>query len=180
MGKRLRTVRAASFLGLLIVGLVGPVSAGDGVAEIIAPWEGNGRLYKVGPGRLQFLGSFEGIMYVRSGGGDFDTALFVCPAIEEIDVASNTTTTHGRCHIVIAGGNIFSEFECVGDRKICKGSMTLTAGTGEFAGITGSGAMEARTVMSSLGSDVASGHPVEEASGIAVWPSFEYSVPGGE
>ena len=89
-----------AFIVLMIISAIAvTVQAEEVNLKILAPWEAAGRVFKVGPEKLQFLGTFEGIMYIEDGKGDLDAALFVCPATQEINMANRQTIAHGRCLI---------------------------------------------------------------------------------
>jgi hypothetical protein len=152
----------------------------EGTVKIIAPWEAQGQAFKVGPGEVQFIGTFEGIMYVETEEERFDTAIFICPAVQDWDTTRGTSRANGRCHIVAPKGNIFARFNCDGKPGSCEGMFTLTGGTERFEGITGSGEMRVRSALSSIMEGVASGHPVKSAAGLAVWPELKFKIPDRE
>ena len=151
--------------------------AEEGTVKILAPWEAEGQVYKVGPAETQFIGEFGGIMYVETGEGKLDTAIFLCPAVQNVDHENKKTDASGRCHIVAAEGNIFAEFDCKGVPGSCKGNFKLTGGTDRFEGITGSGEMLVRSALSTFMSSATSGETVQAAEGLAVWPALKYKIP---
>ncbi len=151
--------------------------AEEGTVKILAPWKAKGQVYKVGPKQTQFIGEFSGIMYVETGEGELDTAIFVCPAVQDVDYINKKTQANGRCHIVAADGNIFAQFDCTGVPGACKGIFKLTGGTDRFEGITGSGEMNVRSALSTFMSDAASGEVVQAAEGLATWPALNYKIP---
>lgn len=153
------------------------VQAEEGTVSILAPWKAKGQVYKVGIKQTQFIGEFSGIMYVETGEGKLDTAIFVCPAVQDVDYVNKKTQANGRCHIVAADGNIFAQFDCTGVPGSCKGIFKLTGGTDRFEGITGSGEMNVRSALSTFMSDVASGDVVQTAEGLATWPALKYKIP---
>lgn len=153
------------------------LQAEEGTVKILAPWKAEGQIYEVGPKQTQFIGEFSGIMYVETGEGELDTAIFVCPAVQDVDYVNKKTQANGRCHIVAAGGNIYAQFDCVGVPGACKGIFKLTGGTDSFEGITGSGEMHVRSALSTFMSDVASGEVVQAAEGLATWPALKYKIP---
>ena len=153
------------------------IQAEEGTVTILAPWKAEGQVYKVGIKQTQFIGEFSGIMYVETGEGKLDTAIFVCPAVQDVDYVNNKTQANGRCHIVATDGNIFAQFDCTGVPGSCKGIFKLTGGTDRFEGITGSGEMHVRSALSAFMSDVASGDVVQTAEGLATWPALKYKIP---
>lgn len=169
-------------LGMAALGLIAIASAAA-IADptklsILAPWEASGRVYQVGPSERQFIGALEGIMYVEKGDGEFDTALFVCPVIHELDTGSNKTSASGRCHVVATRGNMFGKFTCTGEPGYCDGQFQVTGGTEEFEQISGGGAIRIRSVLSVMTTDEASGEVVAEVKGLAIWPDLAVSLPG--
>ncbi|MBK5963831.1 hypothetical protein CCR95_06960 [Thiocystis minor] len=160
--------------------LAQPLAAEVGIAKILAPWEANGQLFQVAVDRLQFIGTFEGIMYIESGDGLLDAALFTCPSTQIIHILSNELQGHGYCTIESPTGDyVYAEFNCNGQPGSCKGTFTLTGGTGKLTGITGESAMIVRTALSGTSIDQASGGTVSAAKGLAIWPEMRFEVPGG-
>ncbi|MFD2111883.1 hypothetical protein [Thiorhodococcus fuscus] len=159
--------------------LAQPLAAEVGTAKILAPWEANGQLFQVAVDKLQFIGTFEGIMYIEQGDGLLDTALFTCPATQIIHIISNTLEGHGYCTIESSTGDyVYAEFNCDGEPGACKGTLTLTGGTGKLAGITGNSPMVVRTALSGTSIDEESGGTVSAAKGLAIWPEMRFEVPG--
>ena len=48
------------FFIFALLGLVASAQAEEETLSIMAPWEGQGRVFQIGPEKLKFLGSFEG------------------------------------------------------------------------------------------------------------------------
>ncbi len=147
------------------------------VIKILAPWKAEGKVYRVGPELTEFVGAFEGIMYVERGEGELNTAIFVCPTTHELNEATQKTMARGRCHIAAAGGNVFGKFNCEGNLKTCLGRFEITAGTDEFDGMTGSGEIQIKTALSSTMREAVSGVEVAEAAGLAIWPNLTVNIP---
>lgn len=143
----------------------------------MAPWEADGKMYRIGPQRIQFIGEFEGIMYFEDGDGALNTALFVCPTLHELNEATEKTLASGNCHIVSAEGNVFGRFECEGAIGYCDGKFEITAGTDSLEGITGGGPIKIRTALTSTMRDAVSGSVVTEAAGLAIWPNLRVNIP---
>ena len=170
------TIYALAFL-LFLVG--GCATAKESTAKILAPWKGEGEVFKVGNKLFQFVGKFEGIMYIEKEGGegDFDTAIFVCPAVQEIQADTMKTEATGRCHIIAAPGNVFAKFTCKGKVGSCKGKFTITGGTDAYEGITGESDMISRAAFGGLSLDTASGSAMRTATGLVVWPNMKVNIP---
>ena len=156
-----------------------PVQAREASGKILAPWEGEGEVFKVGPKMYQFVGKFEGVMYIEKEGseGDFDTAIFVCPTIQDIEADTLKTEANGRCHIIGAPGNVFAKFTCKGQVGSCKGKFTITGGTDDYEGITGESDMISRAAFGGLSLDTASGSAMRTATGLVVWPNMKVNIP---
>ncbi len=171
--------RQAAFVSFALIVLVSPLNAEEGTAKILAPWEANGQLFQVAVDKLQFIGTFEGIMYIEHGDGLFDTALFTCPSTQIIHVLSNQLQGHGYCTLESRTGDyVYAEFDCNGEPGACKGKFTLTGGTGKLTGITGESPMIVRTALSGTAIDQESGGTVSAAKGLAIWPEMRFDVPG--
>ena len=162
---------------MIISGIAGTVQAEEVSLKILAPWEAAGRVFKIGPEKLQFLGTFEGIMYIEDGTGDLDAALFVCPATQEINLTNSQTIAHGRCRIAEDEGFVYAEFTCTGVLGACQGKFKITGGEGAFKGIQGSSDMVIRSALGAMAVDMKSGSVVQAAEGLAVWPNLKYTLP---
>lgn len=160
--------------------LSGPSSAEQGQISILAPWEAEGKIYKVGPVETQFIGVFKGIMYVEKREGELDTAIFACPTTQELNTESNKIAASGRCHIVATRGNVFGTFHCTGEPGYCDGRFEIVGGSDEFEGITGGGDIKIRIALSAMMREAASGEVVAEAEGLAIWPNLTYQLPETE
>jgi hypothetical protein len=167
----------------LLVALALPLAptavADQGTAKILAPWEANGQLFQIAVDKLQFIGTFEGIMYIEHGEGLLDAALFTCPSTQIIHVLSNQLEGHGFCTIESpTGDSVYAEFTCNGEPGSCTGQFTLTGGTGRLAGITGESDMIVRTALSGTAMNEATGGTVSAAKGLAIWPEMRFEFPG--
>lgn len=161
------------------IALAQPAAADEGTAKILAPWEANGQLFQVAVDKLQFIGTFEGIMYIEHGDGLLDAALFTCPSTQIIHILSNQLEGHGFCTIESPTGDfVYAEFTCDGEPGSCKGRFTLTGGTGRLAGITGASDMIVRTALSGTAINEATGGTVSAAKGLAIWPEMRFEFPG--
>jgi hypothetical protein len=168
---------------LLLAALVPAADAladqGPGTAKILAPWEANGQVYQVAVDKLEFLGTFDGIMYIEHGRGLLDAALFTCPSTQITEVLSNKSKTHGYCTIESPNGDyIYAEYNCEGEPGACAGKFTLTGGTGKLTGITGESDIIIRTALSGTTVDQTGGATVSAAKGLAIWPEMHFDIPG--
>jgi hypothetical protein len=166
------------FIIVFLMGLVVSVQAEERTVSIMAPWEGKGRVFMVGPEKLKFLGVFEGIMYIQDAKGALDAAVFVCPAVQEIDAKTNKTTINGNCLIKTENGDlVFAELSLAGVIGASQGTFTITGGTGSLEGITGSGDMLARTTLGATAVNLESGAVLEASAGMALWPELKVNRP---
>lgn len=173
--------RFASLLLLCLAGfgVTTPLIAAEGKAKILAPWEANGQLFQVAVDKLQFIGTFEGIMYIEHGEGLLDAALFTCPSTQITEVLTNQIKAHGYCTIESPSGDyIYAEYTCDGEPGACAGTFTLTGGTGKLTGITGQSDLIVRTALSGTTIDQQTGGTVSAAKGLAIWPEMRFEVPG--
>ena len=171
--------RLTHSLPLTLLLLVTPLAAEVGTAKILAPWEANGQLFQVAVDKLQFIGTFEGIMYIEHGEGLLDAALFTCPSTQIIHILSNKIEGHGYCTIESPTGDyVYAEFNCNGEPGSCKGKFSLTGGTGKLTGITGESDMIVRTALSGTSINQGNGGTVSAAKGLAIWPEMRFDVPG--
>ncbi len=141
----------ASLIPLVLAGvaLASPLMAAEGKAKILAPWEANGQLFQVAVDKLQFIGTFEGIMYIEHGEGLLDAALFTCPSTQITEVLTNQIKAHGYCTIESPSGDyIYAETASEGEPGACADVFTLTGGTGKLTGITGQSDLIVRTALS--------------------------------
>lgn len=163
---------------MAIVMLAATSQADEKELNILAPWEAAGQIFKVGPDTVQFIGTFQGIMYIEDGSDVLDAALLVCPATQEINMVSNQTVAKGRCMITESSGNIvYADFTCKGRLGSCEGDFKLTGGEGPYKGIQGSSKMSIRSALGAMAVDMESGSVIRAAKGLAVWPNLKYTVP---
>ncbi|MFB1486919.1 MULTISPECIES: hypothetical protein [unclassified Thiocapsa] len=175
----MRKLIQSTLLLFLALPLVRAAVADQGTAKILAPWEANGQLFQIAVDKLQFIGTFEGIMYIEHGDGLLDAALFTCPSTQIIHVLSNELDGQGYCTIESPTGDyVYAEFNCNGEPGSCAGTFTLTGGTGRLAGITGQSDMIVRTALSGTAMNESTGGTVSAAKGLAIWPEMRFEFPG--
>jgi hypothetical protein len=147
----------------------GFAAADEGKGTLIFPWEAHGKLYATGPKTLMILGEIEGTLYAaETGKGMFDGATIVCPMLHEVDVEKKSVRGEGRCNIFPKGSDdmIFATYTCLGEVGSCEGVLELTAGTGEYEGITGLGAISSRTGVADLALKLGPGGSITNAEGL--------------
>ncbi len=178
---KMMRIRAA--LPLIMAMLVlctwsGPTHAASSTISAVIPWQGQGQIFPVGTNKLRFLGSIEGIMYVETAEGDMNEAFVRCPIVQNIDAVDGSTSASGNCVIVVStADSVFAEITCEGFEGLCSGEFKLTGGTGQFAGISGSGRMTVRSPVHALAADLSEGTVVHIAAGILQIPELKYNLP---
>ena len=146
--------------------------------EAIIPWDGEGKVFKIGPDTMLFLGAFKGIIYVEKADGELDEGFVDCPVTQKIDLKTQATSGSGYCMITISESKtVYAEWTCKGSVGGCAGDFTITGGTGEVEGITGSSKLLVRSPLRALIADMANGSVLRAASGIAILPELKYRVP---
>ena len=163
---------------IVLLGFALPAAAAEETISMMSPWEGKGRVFNVSPTKLKFLGVFEGILYIKDAKGELDAALFICPAVQEIDLKTGKVKVHGNFIITgKEGDQVFADYSGEGVIGATQGKFTITGGTGKFSGIKGSGPMVARTVIGAMAQSLESGAVISAAKGLAVWPELKISMP---
>jgi hypothetical protein len=167
-------------LGLVFAGYACSAAAESGALKAIIPWEGGGKVWSVGPKSVLFMGAFEGIIYVETEDKALDEGFIVCPARQMLDADTKRTTGEGYCVITVSPEEtVFAQWKCEGQVGGCRGSFTLTDGTGRFKGIIGGGPLIVRTPLAILATDTASGSNINVRSGLAILPELKYTIPDG-
>ena len=156
----------------------GLAHAASSTISAVIPWQGQGQIFPVDIGKLRFLGSLEGIMYVENAEGEMNEAFVRCPIVQNIDAVDGSTSASGNCVIVASTtDSAFAEITCEGIAGLCRGEFKLTGGTGRFAGISGSGKMTVRSPVHALAANLSEGTVVHVAAGILQIPELKYSLP---
>jgi hypothetical protein len=165
-------------MGFALLVSAAPALAQTKELSATIPWEGEGRVFQIGPKTLLFLGAFKGVIYVEHLGGDVDEGFVECPVTQRLELMSKETFGSGNCMITPSGGDtIFAEWTCAGTSGRCHGKFTLSGGTGKFEGIVGSSEFLVRSPLRALATDMASGAVLRVRSGLAVLPKLSYEVP---
>jgi hypothetical protein len=164
-------------LGVLVAGSTGPALAEQQAVKIMMPWDGEGTIHTIGVDQLLFMGEFKGIMYVEKDGGELDTAYATCPASQHIDIKNKQSKAEGYCTITVSSEDVvFAEWVCQGKVGACEGKLSLTGGTGRFAGVTGSSEMIVRSVLNTLVAGMGNGDAIRSATGLAIFPKLTYTL----
>ena len=165
---------------LLLAGAVflgSAVHAGENTLKVIMPWEGEGSIHLISEETILFSGSFTGIMYAESASGELDTAFAKCPARQKIDTGNRQSSAEGHCNITVSSEDtVYAEWQYKGEPGICKGTFTLTGGTGRFKGVTGSSELVIRSILNQIALCMGDGSVIRSASGLAVLPELKYTL----
>jgi hypothetical protein len=168
----------ASAAALLLVNFLPVHAAEQDTVQAIIPWEASGRVFQVDTSTMMFLGAFTGVMYIESSRGEMHEAFVMCPIVQKINLKEHNSEAIGHCEISASPENVvYAELTCHGEVGSCNGTFTLIDGEGEFAGISGSGALRVRSPMRELITEMAPGADLRVASGLAVIKDLEYSTP---
>ena len=144
-----------------------------------AAWVGQGRIFQTGMNDAMFLGAFGGVLYVETEEGKLDAVDMICPGTVDIELKSGAQEGSGHCAITDEDGDqVFADWTCDGKELMgCKGTFTLTSGTGKFEGITGKSPLKARTAFTEIVVDLKSGAVAESGAGLLVLPELTYTLP---
>jgi hypothetical protein len=173
----------AAVSGLVLLSLSVGVWAQQQSLKAIIPWDGEGRVFRIGTDTMLFLGAFKGIIYVETSEGKLNEGFVRCPATQKLDLKSQTTSGSGHCMITASEGDtVYADWTCRG--KLggggCNGDFILTGGSGKFKGITGASKLIVRTPLNVLAEGMASGSVLRIASGLAILPDLKYEIPAGQ
>lgn len=142
-------------------------------------WDGQGTVYVVGEDELLFQGAMAGVFYVEKASGKLNAAFGLCPVEFTANKKEKTTSGFGQCEIVgEKGDSVFTEFSCSGKAGFCKGTFTITSGTGSLKGAEGASEMVIRSTVSALVLGLGSGSEIAIKNGIMTLPKLTYTVPG--
>ena len=153
-------------------------TAEQDTVQAIIPWEAVGRVFQVDTSTMMFLGALTGVMYIESSRGEMHEAFVMCPVTQKFNLDTSNSEVAGHCEITASAENVvYAELTCNGEVGSCSGTFTLIDGEGDFAGISGTGALRVRSPIRFLITDLAAGADLRVASGVAVIKDLEYSIP---
>jgi hypothetical protein len=177
--KTIFAVASIMALFLIVSANVSPSKAAEQTTvQAFATWQSEGRVYRVGEDKGLFVGGLMGIMFVENGKGALNTAKIVCPAMIEISFKDDRVAGDGRCIITGAKGNtVFGKWRCSGIALYgCKGQFDLTAGTGMFEGVTGSGPIVFRMAIAQFARKSTEKSATGIGLGMTAWPRLTYRL----
>ncbi len=168
-----------SLLGVITLGFSCLTFAEQQTLTATMSWDAQGTVYVVGQDELLFQGAIRGVFYVEKASGKLNAAFGLCPVDYTANTKDKTTTGFGQCEIIGEGGDsIFAEYSCSGVAGLCKGTFTITGGTGALKGAEGASDMIIRSTISALVFGLGSGTEIAVKNGIMVLPKLTYTVPG--
>ncbi len=169
----------ASLLGVITLGFSCLTFAEQKTLSATMSWDGQGTVYVVGSDKLLFQGAMAGVFYVEKASGKLNAAFALCPVEFIANKKEKTTSGFGQCEIVgEISDSLFAEFSCSGTAGLCKGTFTITGGTGSLKGAEGASDMIIRSTISALVFGLGSGSEIGVKHGIMILPKLTYTVPG--
>lgn len=168
----------APLAALLLMAQSSVWAAEEGTVQAAIPWDAEGEVFNIGPTTMAFLGSLRGIIYIENSTGEMHEGFVVCPVVQRIDLNTGETDATGYCEIATSADSVvYATMTCKGEPGSCVGEFTLTAGEGEFVGVSGKGKLRIRSPIRTLMSDMASGSVLRVGSGLAIINDLKYSIP---
>ncbi len=167
-------------IGAALLAVAGNVaSAEEKTINAYATWEGRGQIYPTGVDHATFVGAFNGVMFVEDESDLINAGNIICPGILQLNLDDGSQIGRGQCTISNAeGARVFAEWNCAGTHLVgCDGKFKLTAGTGEFSGITGEGDFILRSGVQLIAASMTGSIVQRAAAGIAIWRDFRYVMP---
>jgi hypothetical protein len=164
---------------LAAIGLGRIASAGeDTTITAFVAWQGQGRTFQTGAKEAEFVGAIVGPVYTETDKGPIASGLMECPAILTIGLDNGKQTGTGRCLITAKDGSqIYADVTCKGVYLVgCDGDLTLTGGSGRFAGISGGGPVIIRSQQRKIVA-TSEGMVGQEGSGILYLRALHYKLP---
>ena len=183
---RYRSLTAAAVLATALMLVPGvPALAADATVRAVAAVSSQGGFVEVGPHRALFMGALQGTLYIETGPEDLDGSAMVCPVSFTTEGVAPDYTAEGYCTIARAEEHkVYARWTCTGTvLQGCRGRLTLTGGTGRFAGISGDGDLQVRVVLREFSdtSGAAPGSGIGVArqigTGLVILPSLRYRLP---
>lgn len=178
MKRRFQAIASALLVaGCTFAAFVTEAMAEQQTINAFSSWQARGQMFDTGPDQMTFVGSFAGMIYVDTEKGPLDAGYMICPAIFEFEVKSGVQTGKGHCAIATRDDErVYADLNCTGVVGVgCKGTFTLTAGTGKFEGVTGSGNVTIRSTLHESAN--LAGNTIEQGvTGIIYWRNFTFKL----
>jgi len=169
----------ATVLGVITLGLSSLAFAEQQTLTATMSWDAEGTVYVVGSDQLLFQGAMRGVFYVEKASGKLNAAFALCPVEYTANTKEKTTSGFGQCEIIGEGGDsVFAEYSCSGTAGLCKGTFTITGGTGALKSAEGTSDMTIRSTVNALVYGLGSGSQIVAKNGILVLHKLTYTTPG--
>jgi len=173
-----RTLRLAAAAALLA--WASPALAQDkpGI-DAFAVWQGQGAMVKTGEQSATLVGVLEGPMFIETSEGPVNAGTIVCPATVEVRLDDRTQKGTGLCTFFAEdGAEVYGNWICTGLHMVgCRGTMTITGGSGRLKGVAGTGPILIRSNFARLAPGKLTGAIGEAGGGIMVLRGLELRVP---
>jgi hypothetical protein len=161
-----------------LYGWSGLTFAASRTVSAVIPWQGTGEIEATGADKLRFQGTIEGVMYLETVEGPLNEAFVKCQIVQELDVATESTSVTGNCTIVVTTeDSVAAELSCRGMQGYCIGEFKITGGTGRYVGISGSSKMIARSPVDTLAQTLSEGAELQISVGILQLPELKITQP---
>jgi hypothetical protein len=166
-------------LSLAALAIAAAASAEDvPTINAFAMWQGQGQIIETGTSRIALIGAFGGPLFVETSEGPAEAGTITCPLLLQIETTSGRQIGTGSCVFTATdGARAFGDWDCTGVHLVgCRGTFTLTGGTGRLEGVSGTSTILFRGRPERLRAQV--GLIGAESIGIAVWRDLK--VTGGK
>ena len=175
---RRKTVLRCLTAMLILCSWSGLTFAASRTVSAVIPWQGTGKIDANGTDKLRFQGTIEGIMYIETVEGPLNEAFVKCQIVQDLDVATESTSVTGDCTIVVSTqDSVIAKIGCQGMQGYCIGEFTLTGGTGRYTGISGSGKLTARSPVQTLALGQSENDELQIYVGILQIPELHITQP---
>ncbi len=175
-----KNFKLEAFLMVLLLSLAWayPAFSGEVTLKILAPWQGKGQVFKIAPNKVKVVGAFDGIMYIDSGKGELDAAVFMCPGTEYINLDTKQATIKADCMISKGKNKIaYAKLNAKGELGALDGDFEIIGGEKKWRGMTGKGKVTIRTALGATALNKNTGELINSAAGLAVWPALKVRLP---
>lgn len=148
--------------------------------SVTISWAGEGMVFQVAPAEGYFVGGFRGVLFSESADGELNRVDLTCPATFTIALETGATSGTGHCVFRRPGENdrVFSSWTCDGVKGLgCAGTLTITGGTGRYAGASGTAVMKARSTLDIMATTALRGEVAEAATGVMLLENLSMTIP---
>lgn len=179
-GTIVRRLRGIALCAAMVLGCASAALAQDKTGiDAFAVWRGQGSMVKTGEQIATLIGVLEGPVFVETTEGPVPAGTIVCPATMEVRIDDRSQKGSGHCTFFAEdGAEVYGSWTCAGLHLVgCRGTFTLTGGSGRLKGAAGSGPILIRSNFVRLSPDRLANAIGETGGGIMVWKGLEVRVP---